>query len=384
MVKVFWIELLRSPASIPGALILLLAIPAAVLFVAESDENALWMSRFMFVEATRALIPLLTIMGAAFLLRPRMARGWSTLPARRSEWLLACSVTAFTIVLVVNALLFAGSMLAQSMVDADTQLQVTVNASQVDAIRKDGSRRAGKPASYSWMNPNYQEVLEFNVDPGNKLDATIHFEAALSNVQAPLGGVPFVAYGLGENSSSTALTVTTAGRRKAIVSGEGKFSRVQLKANDPGLIVGVTAEDIHIATDVQSSLLSMLAIFALSLAGTLLLVSGVYAFRSLSTAPTAALAGLFLFSAMTLLPSLAPTTAMAKARASAMMQSDENSTDLSALEHIPQIFPAHAFDEFLAGRVSGPVIGDALLRATMSFPLLLAGALLFRRRELAK
>ncbi|MDC1141512.1 hypothetical protein OAU50_00330 [Planctomycetota bacterium] len=384
MVKVFWIELLRSPASIFGALVLLLAIPAVALFVADTDENALWMSRFMFVEGTRAFVPILTIMGAAFLLRPRMARGWSTLPARRSEWLLACTLTAFTIVLAVNSLLFAGSMLAQSMVDANTELQVTSNAEQVDAIRKDGSRREGKPTHFSWMNPNYKEVLEFELEPSENLDATIHFEAALSNVQSPSGNLPFRAVGVSEDGSTTPLTATTAGQRKAILSGQGAFTRVQLIATDPGLIVGVTPEDVHITTDVQSPFISMLALFAVSLAGTLLLITGVYAVRSLSTAPTAALAGLFLFTAMTLLPALAPTTAMAKARAKAMMQSDQDATDFSNLESIPQVFPAHGFDEFLAGRVSGPFVQTALYRTAMALPLLIIGAILFRRRELAK
>lgn len=386
MVKVFWLELLRSPASIFGGLLVFFAIPFTAWFVAESDDNALWMSRFMFVEGTRMLVPLLTIAGAAFILRPRMQRGWSTLPARRSEWLMACVLTTFTIVVAVNGLLLAGSLLAQATIDSDSALHLTENPTQVDSVRKDGSRRIGKPDSYSWMNANYGESIVFDLDSEDDLQITVQYESALSNTQTPGIDIPFKAVGITKSGKLLKLQLANSGSRKALITGEGNFKQIQLVANDPGLIVGVTAGGIHIRNGEQAAYWSMFALFIVSIAGTLLLIAGVYAVRSLSTAPTAALAGLFLFATLTLIPSLAPASAMAKARANAMKNSSKqsNGTDLSMLENIPHVFPRQGFSEFMSGRVSGPIATDSITRAAAAIPLLLLGALLFRRRELAK
>ncbi|MCF6228262.1 MAG: hypothetical protein L3J82_06305 [Planctomycetes bacterium] len=386
LVKMFWLELLRSPASIFGGLLVFFAIPFTAWFVAESDDNALWMSRFMFVEGTRMLVPLLTIAGAAFILRPRMRRGWSTLLARRSEWLMACVLTTFTIVVAVNGLLLGGSLLAQATIDSDSTLHMTENPKQVDSVRKDGSRRIGKADSYSWMNSNYSESLVFDLKSKDDLQVTVQYESALSNVSAPGIEIPFKAVGITESGERVSLQIVNSGSRKALLKGQGKFKQIQLIANDPGLIVGVTAGGIHIREGEQSAFWSMFALFIVAISGTLLLIAGVYLVRSLSTAPTAALAGLFLFATLTLIPSLAPASAMAKARANAMKNSSRqpSGSDLSMLENIPHIFPRQGFSEFMSGRVSGPVMQDSISRAAAAIPLLLLAAIMFRRRELAK
>lgn len=385
LVKSLLVEVLRSPLGILGGLVALMAIPAASFLIADSNDSALWISRFLYVEGIRLVVPLLTIMGAAFLLRPRLKHGWSTLPVRRSEWLAACAVTTVVIVFITNSLLMAGSWLAQTINNNESSLQITSTVARIDRVNKNGMRQSGNPATYSWANPIHNEYLEFEVQVDGPINATVNYESALTNKQAPTHRVPFIATGIGIDNTVTKLETQIAGRKRVIVSGDGIFNRVRLIPIDQGILLGITPEGVHLASGTSATLISMLKLLALSMAGIILLICGVFLVRSLSTAPTAALAGLFLFASMTLLPSLVPATAMAKARAKALMQrKGDEKNSLGLLEKIPHIFPTHNFDEFMAGRVSGPVLSDSMARAGVALPMLLFGTLLFRRRELAK
>jgi hypothetical protein len=139
----------------------------------------------------------------------------------------------------------------------------------------------------------------------------------------------------------------------------------------------------------SAPLASLLGLTALSLGGALLCLFVVLAIRALSTSATAALAGMLLLAALTLLPSLAPTESMARDLRRDLGGEKEQEGVLKALEAeltaLPQLFPDRYYDEFLSARVvPGGAVADGLARFGIGLLVLAPGAWLFTRRQISK
>jgi hypothetical protein len=200
--------------------------------------------------------------------------------------------------------------------------------------------------------------------------------------------------------SPVALYVETAGKRVPLevevqarrrVGFTGTFepqSLLILEPTDPALIIGVSPAKVKFELGTQAGGSSLLALFVLSVAASWLCLCVVLAMRGLSTAPTAALAGILLLAALTLLPALVPAEAMARDRRRDLGQGREKGTleSLGAeLSGLPQLFPDRYFDAYLAGNVvPAGTARDGLIRAGFALLLLAPGAWLFTRRQIAK
>ena len=386
------IEALRAKLTPLIALVLVLAVPLiATLFGTDPDTRA-WLTRSITTEGLRIVLPLAAIVGGGFLLKPAIKSGWTVLPTRRTEYFIG-TVLAGSFILMASATLFAlGGWLANTSMDDD--LTVTLHSPAVSKQRtKDGERQIakGRPGSSTWANPRYGEELVFEIPEGadNRLQGTIEYELLWTAEGAPTDRSPVEVW-LQAGADRTLLNTTVQSRYR--VRFEGDFAghgSLILQPTDPVLIVGSSPERVRIDVARTGSLGSVIVLLALSVCAALLCLSLVMFVRSLSTAPTAVLAGMLLLAALTLLPSLAPASKMAQDRRAAQTQSLQDSSFVQRFEAqvtgLPQLLPDSYFDEFLAARVVGNdawfPAGERLLAALLFLPF---GALLFRVRQLAK
>lgn len=386
------LEALRARLAPLLALVLLLAVPALALLFGESADTRAWLTRSITSEGLRVVFPLAAILGGGFLLKPALKRGWSVLPARRSEYFLGAALAGGGVLVMAAGLFALGGVLANQWLDGD--LTVTRSPDAISKQRvKDGALQtaAGQADATTWANPAYGEelVLPLPARAGETLKGTVEFQLVWTAEAPPRDRAP-VAVWLQNGSVRTPLATTVQSRYRVQFEGAWPESgSLVVQPTDPVLIVGASPDRVRLELERASPWGSVARLFMLSCGAALLCLLLVLLVRSLATAPTAVLAGLLLFSTLTLLPSLAPTTKMARDRRAALERAGEKSTLVEQLEaratSLPELFPSGLFDEFLAARVvPAEAWSAAAWRLLAGLALLPAGAALFRLRQIAK
>ncbi|MCA8911788.1 MAG: hypothetical protein KDB82_08790 [Planctomycetes bacterium] len=389
--KAALIEALRTRLALVLALLLLLAVPLlAMLFGSDADTRS-WLSRSITTEGLRVVLPLAAIVGGGFLLKPTVKRGWTVLPARRGEYFLGAALAGCVVVLIAACLFTGGGYIANLAMGK--YLTVTSSPESIQKRRlHEGEFQyaAGRSGQYTWANPNSSEELmvELPKATGKFIEGTVEYQLVWTGEAAPRDRSP-VAVWLEDGDTRTRLETRTESRYRLHFSGESGGGRLVIQPTDPVLIVGTTPDRIRFDTAAVNPLGSVLSLLGLSVAAALLCLLLVLLVRSLSTSPTAVLAGLLLMATLTLLPSLAPATKMAQDRRAAVEGQRSADSWLKSfegkLDDLPQLYPESYFDEFLAARVvPADVWGDAGWRLLMALALLPAGAVLFRLRQIAK
>ena len=369
--KAALVEALRARLSPLVALVLVFAVPLIVGFSGQDEATKAWLTRAATVEGLRTVMPLAVIIGAGFMLKPAMKRGWTVLPAARSEYFAGIAL-AGALVLGLCAGLFAlGGYMAG--IAYGERLSVTAPALSVTRQRlQDGRMQTapGREGGLTWADPRFGEELVFELpDTGKELRGSIEFLLVL-NLQAPPRERQPVALWIEGPSGRAPLITTVESRNRMSFEGEVEAgSRLVVQPVAPGLVVGSSVERVRLETESANALASMLRLLFVSLCAGLLCVSAVLLVRALSTAPTAVLAGLLLIATLTMLPGLAGS-----------------GTGVSrALSALPQLFPQAGYEEFLAARiVPDAALLDGLWRLLVALALLPIGAALFKLREIAK
>lgn len=385
-------EALRAKLSPLAGLLLLIAVPwLARLFGQDDPDTQAWLTRSITTEGLRVVLPLCAIVGGGFLLRPTLKRGWTALPARRSEYFIGAGLAAFVVITIAASLFAAGGLIANQWLDHD--LTVTAQSTAISKQRRlDGELQTakGKEASYTWANPVYNEelVVELPDRDDASLRGTIEYQLVWTREAPPRDRSP-VSVWIEDGSNRHELKTTVQSRYRIEFEGEAEGGKLVIQPTDPVLIVGTTPDRVRVELSKVNSTGSMFRLFALSVSASLLCLALVMLVRSLSTSPTAVLAGLLLLATLTLLPTLAPASQMARDRRAAVERQQDDDNWLAALEdqfdRLPQLYPEIYFDEFLASRnVPTDIwlnVGVRLLAAALLLPL---GATLFRARQIAK
>lgn len=384
-------EALRAKLTPALALLLLMAVPLLALLFGQDADTRSWLARSITTEGLRVVLPLATIVGGGFLLKPSIKRGWTVLPARRAEYFLAAASAGCVVILLGAGLFAAGGYIANLWMGK--QLTVTESPQSIQKRRvQDGQTQYadGRVDAYTWANPNYSEelILDLPDGTGEVIEGTVEYQLVWTAEAAPRDRSP-VAVWLESNGERRPLDVRMESRYRLHFAGESDGGRLVIQPTDPVLIVGTTPDRIRFETIQVDPLGSVLALLGLSVGAALLCLLLVLLVRSLSTSPTAVLAGLLLLATLTLLPSLAPTTRMARDRRTAVEggQGEQGwfGTLEGKLDRLPQLYPDRHYDEFLAARVvPGDAWADAAWRLLAGLALLPAGAILFRTRQIAK
>lgn len=386
------LEALRARLAPLAALALLLAVPALALLFGESADTRAWLTRSITSEGLRVVFPLAAILGGGFLLKPALKRGWSVLPARRGEYFLGAALAGSAVLLLAAGLFALGGALAGQWLDGD--LTVTRSPDSISKQRvKDGELQtaAGQADATTWANPAYGEelVLPLPESASDTLMGTLEFQLVWTAEAPPRDRAP-VALWLQAGGARTPLATIVQSRYRVRFEGDwpGAGSLV-VQPTDPVLIVGTSPDRVRLELERASPWGSVARLFVLSCCAALLCLALVLLVRSLATAPTAVLAGLLLFSTLTLLPSLAPTNQMARDRRAALERAGAKSTLVEQLEakatSLPELFPSGLFDEFLAARVvPADAWPEAAWRLLAGLALMPLGAALFRLRQIAK
>ncbi|MEZ5991292.1 MAG: hypothetical protein R3E76_02945 [Planctomycetota bacterium] len=384
-------EALRAKLSPLAGLLLLLLVPwLARLFGQDDPDTQAWLTRSITTEGLRVVLPLLAIVGGGFLLRPTLKRGWTALPARRSEYFLGVGLTGFVVITLAAGLFTAGGLIANQWLDSD--LTVTAQGQKISKQRRvDGALQTapGRDASYTWANPAYSEelVVELPERETGRLRGTIEYQLVWTREAPPRDRSP-VSIWIENDGGRHELKTTVQSRYRIEFEGEGERGKLVIQPTDPVLIVGTTPDRVRIELSKVNSTGSMFRLFVLSVSASLLCLALVMLVRSLSTSPTAVLAGLLLLATLTLLPTLAPASQMAKDRRAAVEREQNEDDWLSLteqLDRLPQLYPEFYFDEFLASRnVPDSIWGDVAARIMAALVLLPCGAVLFRARQIAK
>jgi hypothetical protein len=383
------IEALRGRLTPVAALALIAAVPLLALFSEEAATRA-WLTRTITAEGLRVVLPLAAIVGGGFVLKPAVKRGWTVLPARRTEYFTGAAL-AGAIVLVLGSSLFAAGGLAASFW-FDGELTVTASSTGISKQRGTGTDREVTPATNqaTWADPRYGEELVLDVPPGlaDSLRGTVEFQMIWTTEAPPRDRSP-VAVWLQDGAGRRQLETVVQSRYRVEFAGNyAGEGRLIVQPTDPVLIVGTAPDKVRIELERVSPFGSVVRLFALSACAAMLCLMLVLFVRSLSTAPTAVLAGLLLMATLTLLPTLAPAGRMARDRRAAMARGEQPGVvqrlELGASE-LPPLFPGKYYDEYLAARaVPANAWADAGLRLLAGLMLLPAGAWLFSRRQIAK
>jgi hypothetical protein len=380
-------EALRSPLAWLGAFALVVANPAITLaFGGDDAASRAWLSRALVSEGLRLLLPLAALVGAAYIIRPSPRRGWSILPVRRSEWFAGSALACFAFVAAVGAMMALGGVLASPLAGDVANLERVRYASAMAYF----GPREGKPERQFILRED--ERLEFSFD-GEELGETIHgklqFEIAWTMEQAPERGVPLEIRLKGERE--VIASTHAEARRRATFSAPhpgGKRITVVCRAIDPALSVGMKREECRLVQGSENPLASITWLALIGACGALLCAGVTLAVRSLSTAPTAALAGALVLASLTLLPALAPGDAAARARRRDVQgekDAQPSATQLLAesLSGLPPLNEPANFERVGAGEAAHfDDAKAALLRLLLALALLPAGAALFSRRQI--
>ncbi|MCA8935117.1 MAG: hypothetical protein KDB68_02830 [Planctomycetes bacterium] len=384
-------EALRAKLSPLAGLLLLLLVPwLARLFGQDDPDTQAWLTRSITTEGLRVVLPLLAIVGGGFLLRPTLKRGWTALPARRSEYFLGVGLTGFVVITLAAGLFTGGGLIANQWLDSD--LTVTAQGEKISKQRRlDGALQTapGRDAIYTWANPAYSEelVVELPERETGRLRGTIEYQLVWTREAPPRDRSP-VSIWIENDGKRHELKTTVQSRYRIEFEGEGERGKLVIQPTDPVLIVGTTPDRVRVELSKVNSTGSMYRLFALSASASLLCLALVMLVRSLSTSPTAVLAGLLLLATLTLLPTLAPASQMAKDRRAAVAgePDEEHWINLEEkFDRLPQLYPEFYFDEFLAARnVPDEIWSEVAIRLLAALLLLPCGAVLFRARQIAK
>lgn len=388
--KATLLETLRSRATPPIALLMLAAAPVLSALLGDDAGARAWLSRAVPAEAFRLLLPLGVIVGGAFLLRPAFRAGWSTLPARRAEWFIGSAFAGVQLIFCAVALFAAGGVIAGVMFG--TPLTRTANAAGVhgERIHEGNLQRAEFASGIAWANPDSDSWIVVELPAGlARVAGTLDFLPVLTGESAPASGAP-VSLWLETQSDRVPLEAIPESRRRVSFRADvADAERMIVRAADPALLIGTSASRLRFETGTQSPINAIGALALMAFGACVLCLCAVLAIRALATAPTAALAGMLLLAALTLLPALAPAEGMARDRRRDLQagQAEKSlretlETDLAA---VPPLFPDRYFDDFLSGYAVPPSAElDGLLRLGAGLLLLLPGAMLFTRRQIAR
>jgi hypothetical protein len=383
-------ETLRTPATYLFIAILLLSLPALTLVT--RDETSLWVARTGTAEGLRFVMPLAAIAAAAFLLRPGMRRGWALLSARRAEWF-AGTALAGAVLLLGAGLLFSFSG-AVSILLTGERLERTLSAADLHLERTREGRPVMMPAPEEgllWANPMTDERLIFQMPETGaaRIEGSLEYRVAWTTRGAPGMDTPVALWLLTRDSMHevelTPVSQTQVRFAAERPDGAADGLALMVAPADPVLVVGSSPGNLRLHTGQSGPWLSVLWLMLLAVGASLVCMCTVFAVRGYATAPTAALCGLLLLAAMTLLPGLTPADDMARERRAAMQgsQAHEARSMLHLLRHVPRLFPDEPFQELSANRVvPASVTLDGLTRTGTALLLLAPGAWLFTRREI--
>lgn len=383
-------EVLRSRLTPLAALALVMAAPGLAWAFGDDAPTRDWLSRMLPVEGLRVLLPLAAITGGAFLLQPALKRGYALLPARRLEWF-AGTVLAGAALVAASAGLFAiGGRISNATFGSDF-VQTSGPASLEMARLRNGTTEVLeiKPGQSLAANPMRGEWFRAGLPTGQVIAGEIEFVPIWTAEASPRQGSPVALWAEGPDGRAP-LELKVESRRRVSFRGERSgATHLVIEPVDPTLLIGLSDRMVRFQTGTGGSSASLLALVALSAGATLLCFCVVLAVRALSTAPTAALAGLLLLATLTLLPSAAGAPGMARARRADVEGATRERSLLERasdeLADLPQLFPDRHFDEYLAGRVvAAGAWSDGLLRLCGGLLVLLPGAWLFSRRQIAK
>ncbi|MCC6573122.1 MAG: hypothetical protein IT462_04955 [Planctomycetes bacterium] len=383
-------ETFRSPTALLSALGLLALVPVLT-FLGGQDEGArVWLSRTLLVEGLRLALPLGACLGGAWLLRVTMKRGWATLPARRGEWFAGAALAGIALMTLAAAFLAAGALAAATLIGSSA---LAVQTATPKVLRSHGQRpvTAG-PGQRMWLatKANERLVFEFAKESSREVEGVIAFEMALTGDGAPGRDIPFTVQ-VGDSLDDLVDAPLHAEARKRasfIARGRAGATMVVLTPRDPAVLVGVYPDSCRLVIHREHPALSALWLALQGLAAGALCLALVMFVRARSTAPTAALAGLLLFSALTLLPGMSGAgSTMFRDKQAAFERTQAKETGgkkllVSFIAALPPLCPAEGFEAYIDGRtVEGGLI-DALWRALAALALLPLGALIFARRQI--
>lgn len=389
LARTMLVETQRAPGTLPGAFALFLGTPLLMLLLGTDAGSTQWLARDLPTEGLRLLLPIGAIVGAAFLIRPALARGWSVLPARRAEWFAGSALAGMVVLALCAVLIAAGAALAAIVADS-TDLGRTRNA---NSIATEGPRERPPLADgTAWADPRYDEslLLPLGTLDGDRVEGTLEYSVAWTKERAPARDVPLRITLLGGDAATElALTVESRGRVRFAGANPGGELALRVTPTDPVLLVGTKPAHLRVEVARESVLWSLLALAFLGFAAAVLCFSATLCVRALSTSATAALTGLLLLATLTMLPGLAPAGRMVQDRRQAVEGTTAEQGLLQNLEalgnDLPELLPDGVFDEWLAGRVvPAHAWTDGLLRLAAGLLLLPAGAVLFRMRQIAK
>jgi len=376
-------EIARSAPARFGLVLLLIAVPLAELLAGREGATRVHVARMVSIEGLRLLLPLAAVVGAAFVLKPALRRGYALLPARRDEWFLGASLAGLAMSALSVALFATGAALTfVTLGDAGRSVRPAYPAQAGFT----GAPTTSAGEDWLWADPAGEGrpadeiVLHFDVAPVGPLSGEVTYELILTGGGAPARGVPFDVYA----GESRAEVRAISGRRAAFTAPAHEGPVVlRIVPSDSALKVGLRPARVFISAEVVSAVPALLGLALVALAAAALCITFTLLVRSRLGAAIAALAGLLLVAALTLLPGLTPAGQMAADRRRAIEGEETQAIKLErALSQLPELMPATAFDEFLSGRTVGPLAGEAVWRALAALALLPAGALLFRRRQI--
>ena len=380
-------EAARSPLAWLGALAVILALPLITYFFGGDEAGSrAWLSRSLVSEGMRLLLPLAALMGAAYIVRPSPKRGWAVLPVRRSEWFMGSALACCVFVACGATLLVLGGLASALLVGDAAQLE---RVQYAGAMKYVGAREA---AERSFILPGSDERLEFTFDGselGDTVNGKLQFEVAWTMEQAPERGVPLEIRLKGERE--VLATTHVEARRRATFSAPnpgGSKITVIAKAIDPALSVGMKRDECRLVLGREGAALSLFWLAWIGTCGAFLCAAVTLGVRSLSTAPTAALAGALVLASLTLLPALGPGDSAARARRRDV-EGEKNvekgvaQSLADALAGLPPLNEPRNFERMLGGEAAQrDDWQEAMLRLVASLALLPLGAALFGRRQI--
>lgn len=391
-------ESTRSAVARLAALLLLVCVPVMAWLVGEDEGGRVWAARTFTVEGLRLILPLAAVVGGAFLLRPNLKRGWATLPAQRGEWFAGAALAGLCMILVSTMLFVCGAFVDMAA------SRPTANLLQVHrplSMWLGSTQQEGHQSQQDWCWAAYSKgeyiMIEFPRPEGKGFYAEIEYELVWTQEAPPMRDVPFRAEFFDKRAYHEpgarpgfiySDEVRALSRRRASIRADvsrGSELWLRIVPTDPSLIVGVRPSGVVLSANSVNPYASTLRLTLLAIAASVLCMAVSLWFRTWSTAPTAALAGLLLLAALTLLPGIAPTGQMAAdRRADVEADKDALKTLESTVARLPELLPALPFDTYLRGREVDSTLADAAWRGLIALALLPLGAITFRRRQIAK
>lgn len=390
-------ETARLASARAAAVLTALSVPAATV----ASDSSLWLSRTIAAEGLRLALPIASVVIGAFALRPAIRRGWATLPSRRSEWFIGAALAGLTLAGAGVVLLLAGAALANLWAGDGARLVQPLGPQRV--FGANGEVSVAENAHLVAREGEDGLAFLFERPPQSEVRGEIEYLPFLSGDAPPNREVPFDVYVWGDGPTvdesvpgvrdrlrdfGTKARVLALSSRRAEFTAEMPESGpvwVEIVPTDKALNIGVRPGGVVLQADRVSALPSLLLLSALALAAAALCMAATMLVRSLASGPTAALAGMLVLAALTLLPGLTPASRMAADRRAAVEGQKDESTITDALSNLPELIPTAPFDAYLRGRtVQADMLADATWRALAALALLPLGALLFTRRQIVK